>query len=144
MIATVFGLGKFPIASGTVASGATIVLVVFLGLFHPLIYVCLFMVIFPIGWYCAGQVEKAIGEKDSSIIVIDEVAGMLIACFLIPSGWVSIAAGFFLFRLFDIWKPFPARWFEERFSGGAGVMLDDVIAGLYANLVIQGVWRFWA
>ena len=78
------------------------------------------------------------------MIVIDEVAGMLIACFLIPSGWVFIAAAFFLFRLFDIWKPFPARWFEERFSGGAGIMLDDVIAGFYANLVIQGVWRLLA
>lgn len=81
--------------------------------------------------------EGFLGKKDPQVIVIDEVAGMLVTLAFLPVSWKLVAAGFFLFRLFDIWKPFPLRLIQDRLPGGWGVVGDDVVAGIYANIVLQ-------
>ena len=92
----------------------------------------------------ADRAEVAFGTKDDGRIVIDEVVGQLIALFPLlglSAGSAArqallLAAGFLVFRLFDIWKPGPVRWAERRFEGGVGVMLDDVVAGILAAVVM--------
>ena len=90
----------------------------------------------------AGEAEKVFKKKDSRLIVIDEMAGFLVTLFLIPWNAKSIAAGFFLFRLIDIVKPFPIRRLE-RLPGGWGVVTDDVLAGIYANAILRVIMRFF-
>jgi phosphatidylglycerophosphatase A len=77
------------------------------------------------------------GVNDPQVVVWDEFVGVWIALFAAPSGWMWAVAGFALFRLFDIWKPWPVRWADRKVHGGLGVMLDDVIAGAYALIVLQ-------
>ena len=86
------------------------------------------------------RAEQLLGREDDGRIVIDEVVGMLASLALLPARIDVAIVGFFLFRLFDIWKPPPAR-LAERLPGGLGVVMDDVVAGLYANLAGQPVWR---
>lgn len=142
--ATGLGIGRFPIASGTVGSAAGLVLVVVIQPFPSMVYVAITLLVLGLGWYCAGQVERSEDCKDSPVIVIDEIAGMMIAAAWIPAGWGPLLLGFFIFRVFDILKPFPAGWVERHIPGGGGVMLDDVVAGIYANLAVQGIGKvFW-
>jgi phosphatidylglycerophosphatase A len=100
-------------------------------------YTAVTLAIFALGVYTADRVERATGEKDSRRIVIDEIAGMLVVGFLLPSGAGYWLSGFVLFRALDVLKPFPARWIERNVVGGWGIMLDDIVAGLYANLILQ-------
>lgn len=95
--------------------------------------------LFPAGLWAARHFEKMVREKDSSMIVIDEVIGMFIA--LIPAllSPLSIASAFILFRLFDIWKPWPINWMDKKIHGALGVMIDDVMAGIYAALIMIGL-----
>ena len=116
-----------------------LILVLLLRPFSPILYISVLFFILGLGWYCAGRMEQASGKKDSPEIVIDEIAGMLVAAFMIPSGGLFLVASFFLFRLLDIIKPFPARWIERDIPGGGGIMLDDVMAGIYTNLILQGI-----
>ena len=102
-------------------------------------YTAVTLAVFAVGVYAADRVERDTGEKDSRRIVIDEIAGMLVVCFLLPSDAGYWVGGFVLFRALDILKPFPARWIERNAVGGWGIMLDDTVAGLYANLILQGV-----
>ena len=133
-------LGYLPIAPGT--AGALLGVVIARWLCIPLwtrapaIFPLIFALAFVLACYVAGAAESIWGEHDSSHIVLDEVLGMIAALFLLPSGWLWTVAAFALFRLFDILKPWPASSFD-RMSGGAGVMLDDLAAGIYANLVLQ-------
>jgi phosphatidylglycerophosphatase A len=139
LIATGFGSGYSPFASGT--AGSLVGLVIFWGIsgLSPLPYFLLLVILFLIGWYCAGVAEKNFKEKDSSRIVVDEIHGMLLTLWALPHHTTYIIAGFFLFRLFDVWKPFPARYLERKVPGGLGVMLDDTAAALYANGILHGV-----
>ncbi len=94
-----------------------------------------------LGVWAAGVAERHAGRTDPGLVVIDEVVGMLVTLAFVPVGAVGVLIGFLLFRLFDIVKPFPAG-LSERLPRGWGIMTDDVIAGLYANLVLQLlVWR---
>jgi phosphatidylglycerophosphatase A len=88
------------------------------------------------GVWSGGVAEHHFGRTDPGQVVIDEVAGMLVTLFLNPVGWPGAACGFLLFRVADILKPFPARRLE-RLPGGLGIMADDVMAGLYANLALR-------
>jgi phosphatidylglycerophosphatase A len=97
----------------------------------------LFALMFAGGCWLAGHAERLFGRHDSSRIVIDELLGMAAAMFLIPMRWPWIIAAFGLFRLFDILKPFPAGLIDRRMRGGKAVMLDDLVAGIYANLILQ-------
>lgn len=90
-----------------------------------------------VGTWASHHVEVLLGRKDPGLIVIDEVAGMMVSVALVPRSMAVIVCAFFLFRLFDIWKPFPARE-SQALRGGAGVMVDDLIAGAYALVLIMG------
>lgn len=87
------------------------------------------------GIWAASRVERVLGAKDPGVIVIDEVAGMMLSVLLLPRTLPVLISAFLLFRLFDIWKPFPARE-SQALGGGLGVMVDDLIAGLYALVIL--------
>ena len=132
--------GYAPIAPGTAGAALGLVLgyFVFAPLWQhsPLGFLMLFVAMLAAACALAGAAEKIFSEHDSSRIVLDEVLGMLATMFLNPLGWAWLATGFVLFRIFDIIKPWPASRLD-RLNGGAGVMLDDVAAGIYANLAVQ-------
>ena len=90
-----------------------------------------------VGLWASHRVEAALERKDPGLIVIDEVAGMMVAVLLVPRTPAVLLCAFLLFRLFDIWKPFPARE-AQALRGGVGVMVDDLIAGVYALVLLMG------
>jgi phosphatidylglycerophosphatase A len=95
---------------------------------------------FIIGSVASGAAERVIGAHDSGHIIIDEFVGMLVSVFFLPQGLAWVLSAFFLFRVLDILKPFPIRQVESSLKGGIGVMTDDILAGIGANLVLQ-VWK---
>jgi phosphatidylglycerophosphatase A len=134
MIATLGGVGFTPLAPGTAATAVTALI---LGLvpFSPGALVITFVAVTAIGIWAAGRAERVLGGKDPGVIVIDEVAGMILAVLLLPRTVPVLAAGFVVFRIFDIVKPFPADA-SQRLPAGLGVMTDDLVAGLYALAVL--------
>lgn len=128
-----------PIAPGTWGTLATAIVVYLLRLPMPLHLLLLAVVTF-VGIYASEYVESFLKQKDPGCIVIDEAAGYLVATAFVPPTIGYAIAAFFLFRLFDITKPPPANEMQE-IKGGIGVMADDLVAGLYANIVIQ-IWRW--
>jgi phosphatidylglycerophosphatase A len=103
--------------------------------------IALFALLFAGGCWIAGRAERILVQHDSSRIVIDEILGMVAATFLLPARWPWMLAAFGLFRLFDILKPYPASRIDRQVRGGIGVMLDDLAAAIYANLILQVAWR---
>ena len=93
------------------------------------------LAVIAVGLWASGRVEALVARKDPGVIVIDEVAGMMVSVLFLPRTWPVLLAAFFLFRLFDVWKPFPARQ-SQVIPGGVGVMIDDLIAGAYALGVV--------
>lgn len=132
--------GYAPVASGTVG---TLAAIPFFWLFAHIPGVVLPVICcaaaIALACWLAGEAEKTLGEHDSGIIVIDEVVGYLTATLLLPPSWTVTIFAFFLFRLFDIVKPPPAAYFDSEVKGGAGVVLDDVVAGIYANLATRAL-----
>jgi phosphatidylglycerophosphatase A len=136
-LATVAYCGYFPIAPGTVGSAAG--LIVYLLVWwtrSPIVEVALMAVTFAVGTWAATLAERFFGDTDPGPVVIDEVLGMLVTLAFIPAGWSAALAGFVLFRVFDVIKPFPADRFE-KLHGGLGIMADDAMAGVYANLALR-------
>ena len=129
--------GYFPFAPGTIGTITAIPLVLLLSFFTPFTYAIATVAIFFCGVWSSGIAEVFFQKKDASQIVIDEIVGFLIAMFMVPRGAKYIILGFFLFRFFDIVKPYPASFMNEQVKGGWGVVLDDVFAGIYANISIQ-------
>ena len=143
LLATGCYAGYIPIAPGTCG---TLIAIPFCYLLSELRVLegMLFIVAFTgSAVWISGEAEKVFNKKDAGLIVIDEMAGMLVALFLIPWSAKSVVAGFFLFRLFDIAKPFPIRRLEEKLPGGWGVVGDDILAGIYANVVLRFVVRLF-
>ena len=136
MLASVFGAGYAPVASGTVGSFVTVVAIWLLPL-TPLRIAIALVVVILVGIWAGSRVERVLGKKDPGVIVIDEVAGMLLSVILLPRTIPVLITAFLLFRLFDIWKPFPARE-SQALTGGVGVMVDDLIAGFYTLILIMG------
>lgn len=135
LVSTFFYVGEFPFAPGTAGSFAGLLL--FLAVFnHPWVGGVFFAVICFLGFLTGGEAEKIFGKKDPSQVVIDEVAGIFIVFFMIPLDWVVIVIGFILYRVLDIVKPFPARRLE-KLPGGYGIMLDDILCGIYANIILR-------
>jgi len=134
---TVLGVGYAPIAPGTFGSAAGLIVWAMLPASAPL-QLCVILFVFGLGVWCATAVAQHFRAADPGPVVIDEVLGMLITLWLNPVGWAGALAGFFLFRLLDIVKPFPARQLE-RLHGGLGVMADDAMAAIYANLVLRAL-----
>lgn len=135
--------GYSPIAPGTVGSLVGILLYVPLSALLPVYYTIFLLFTLLLSIKISGEAERFFGKKDCQVIVIDEVVGIFFTMFLFPPTLSNLAAGFFLFRVFDILKPFPARWIDKRISGGKGVVLDDVVAGLYANMALHLLNVFW-
>ena len=132
--------GYAPFASGTVGTLAAIPFFwLFARIQNPTVAVAGCTVAIALACWVAGNAEKSLGEHDSGIIVIDEVVGYLAATLLLPPTWTVTIVAFFAFRAFDVWKPFPAAYFDSQVEGGMGVVLDDVVAGLYANLFTRVV-----
>ncbi|MGO8733701.1 MAG: phosphatidylglycerophosphatase A [Terriglobia bacterium] len=147
-IATGLGSGYFPVAPGTAGSALGLALVIAfrqtsldaLGLAVTLA-VCAAL-LFVVGVWSAGKAEKVFGRVDPGQVVIDEVVGQIITFVATPRvSWIGLIAGFILFRAFDIVKPFPARR-AERLPGGWGIMVDDVVAGLYSLMVLVVLGHF--
>ncbi len=138
-----FGVGLSPIAPGTFG---TLVAIPLYWLMQPLAlpwYLLLVVVISLVGIWLCGASAKQLGLHDPAGVVWDEIAGFLITMIAAPSGWKWILIGFILFRLFDIWKPWPIRWADQKVAGGLGIMLDDIIAGIYALIGLQTIAYFW-
>ena len=136
-VATVAYCGYFPFAPGTVGSAAG--LVVYLLVWwsqSPSVEVGLIVGLFGAGVWAGTTAERFFGGIDPGPVVIDEVVGMLITLAFIPVGWSAALAGFVLFRIFDVLKPFPAGRLESL-HGGLGVMADDAMAAIYANLSLR-------
>ena len=125
--------GYFPFASGTAGTLVAIPLYLLFSRLDPPLYLAAFLLLLPLSFWCSGRCEKIFGAKDSGLIVIDEIAGFIVTMFMIPFGMKYIVAGFLLFRFFDITKIYPANAME-KLGGGPGVVMDDVVAGIYSNL----------
>lgn len=136
MLASVAGAGYSPVASGTVGSLVTAVAIWLLP-FTPFRIAVTLAVVVLVGIWAGSRVERVLGRKDPGVIVIDEVAGMLLSMIGLPRSIPVLLTAFLLFRLFDVWKPFPARE-SQALTGGVGVMIDDLIAGLYTLILIMG------
>ena len=134
-IATVLGVGYALLAPGTFGSAAGL-LVWWLLPASISTQAIAIVAIFVLGSWSGSVAERHFGRTDPGQVVIDEVMGMLITLFLNPVGWMGALAGFFLFRLFDVIKPYPSDRLE-RLHGGVGVMADDGMAAVYANLVLR-------
>lgn len=140
--ATWFGSGFAPVASGTFGTAAAIPFYLLLSRLSLPLYVVVTALFTVVACPISGAAEEIFNEKDSGKIVIDEVAGYLVTMAGVACNWKTVLAGFFLFRLFDIVKPAPARWFDRKMKNGAGVVLDDIAAGIYACIVLHLVERF--
>ena len=145
LLASAFYLGCIPGAPGTYASVVTTC--AYYGVFRissrilPELHLSAVGLISILGVLVSAVVSRHSGQEDPSSVVIDEVAGQLLTFWLIPMGLTNLALGTCLFRVFDIWKPYPIRRME-RLPDGVGIMADDLMAGLYANLCLQGI-RFF-
>jgi phosphatidylglycerophosphatase A len=137
LLACGFGSGLAPKAPGTFGTLAAIPPWLLLQLLSPLWYWFAVAFAFGLGVYICGRTARDIGVQDHGGIVWDEFVGLWIALALAPPHWLTIAAGFALFRLLDIWKPWPIRWCDRHVHGGLGVMLDDAVAGFGALLLMQ-------
>jgi phosphatidylglycerophosphatase A len=136
-LATCFGVGYAPFAPGTFGSLVGVALWAVLPQ-SPAAQAVAILVALAAGAWSAGCAEKHFQANDPSPVVVDEVMGMLVALFMLPIQWPGAVAGFLLFRFFDVIKPFPANRLE-RLHGGIGIMADDLMSGIYANLLLRAI-----
>ena len=132
-----FGTGLAPVAPGTFGTLPALVLFWFMAPLGAGTYAGIVIVMFVAGIFICGQTARDVGATDPGFIVYDEIVGFLVAMYLMPADWRWMAAGFVIYRAFDIWKPWPIHAAEERLGLGSGIMADDVIAGLYTLAVLQ-------
>jgi phosphatidylglycerophosphatase A len=155
VVATVFGIGYFDIAPGTIMSAIAVPLAILIGIHGGggMGILASSIIVLVIGILACAEHVRETGRQDPPECVIDELAGQWLACSfcmltlggLLPTTGISIlmfGLAFLLFRLFDIWKPWPVGWADQNLSGGLGVMTDDMIAGLMAGVIIL-VARFF-
>jgi phosphatidylglycerophosphatase A len=135
-LATAGGVGYAPFAPGTFGSVVGIAVWAILRSSPPAVHAAVIGILFALGWWSGNVAEQYFGRSDPSQVVLDEVVGVLITLFLIPVGWPGALLGFLLFRLSDIVKPFPANRLEQL-HGGLGIMADDAMAAIYANLALR-------
>ena len=139
-IATGFYVGKIPKAPGTWGSIAAFLPWLFIKDLSLASYLGVIFGTFVVGFFTAGSAEKILDQADAGPIVIDEIVGIFITLIMAPPHPAAWLLGFILFRIFDITKPFPVSWFDRNIHGGLGIMLDDVIAGIYAFASLQVLW----
>lgn len=137
LLATGFAAGRIPLAPGTF--GTLLGIPIGCGLaevgFTAAVLIIGALALGAV--WIAGEAERLLGQKDAACIVIDEIVGILVALAGMPATPLHLAAGFTAFRVFDIMKPFPARFFDARAPGGWGIVLDDVVAGVYSNILLR-------
>jgi phosphatidylglycerophosphatase A len=136
LLATGLGSGYSPIAPGTAGSAVGLLFFWPLQWLPAMVQVAAIVVLFFGGVAASARVARGVGLEDPGIVVVDEVVGMWISLVFLPFTPVNALAGFLLFRIMDVWKPYPARQFESL-PGGWGIMTDDVMAGIYANLLLR-------
>jgi phosphatidylglycerophosphatase A len=139
LLAFGFGAGLSPKAPGTMGTVVAVLIYLVLPSMPPIIYAGLVLLSFVFGiWICAKTAED-LGVHDHGGIVWDEFVGYWITMFMAPSGLFWVLLGFVLFRLLDIFKPWPIKWADKELAGGLGIMLDDVLAGIMGALCIQAL-----
>ncbi len=133
-----FGTGLAPKAPGTFGTVAAIPIYWLMQDLSLIAYLVLTSIAFVVGiWICQKSADW-LGKDDPSAVVWDEIVGYLVTMIAAPAGWIWMLIGFVLFRIFDIIKPWPISWFDKNLHGGLGIMIDDVVAGLFAFILIQG------
>jgi phosphatidylglycerophosphatase A len=143
LLATGFGVGYSPVAPGTLGTLVAIPIYYFLSEIPSPLYEVTLIGFFFLSVWISENAEIFFRKKDDQRIVIDEIIGFLITMLWIPKTTRFIIIGFILFRFFDILKPFPIRRLERRLKGGYGVVLDDVAAGVYANIILHLIGRIY-
>ena len=139
-LATGLYSGKIPFAPGTWGSAFALIPWYFCRGLSLANYLIVLAVLFVVGFLTAGSAEKILDRPDPGSIVIDEVMGMFVTLTLAPNHPVAWLLGFILFRIFDVLKPFPVSWLDTHLHGGIGIMMDDVMAGIYALACLQLLW----
>lgn len=135
--ATGFFSGKIPFAPGTFGTLAAVPFALVFLIIPPLFYGIYMVGLILSAVYIADQAEKILGKKDPGCIVVDEIAGYVVTLSMVPVHISTLVAGFFIFRFFDIVKLGPVKYFENNFAGGAGVVLDDIMAGVFSAAVLR-------
>lgn len=138
------GSGLSPWAPGTMGTLVAIPIYFFLSGLALIPYLIVVSVMFLAGIWLCGQSSQWLGVHDHSGIVWDEIVGYLVTMIAVPTEFLWIAVGFVLFRIFDIWKPWPIRWLDGHVQGGFGIMVDDLIAGIFAAIVLHLLMRFFS
>jgi len=131
-----FGSGLAPRAPGTAGTVAAVPLYLLFAQFPSPLYLALLVVVAVAGVWICQRASEHLGDHDHPGIVWDEFAGFLLTMIPAPLSWVWVLTGFVLFRLFDIWKPWPISWADRNVKGGLGIMLDDLMAGIFAGLAL--------
>lgn len=134
-----FGSGLIKIMPGTMGTIAAIPLYLMLIQTSQWLYVLITLLSMGLGITICGQAARKLDSEDYGGIVWDEIAGFLITMCWIPFSWQNLLAGFVWFRIFDIFKPWPIKWLDKQVEGGFGIMLDDVVAGIFAAMVLR-IW----
>jgi phosphatidylglycerophosphatase A len=137
LVALGFGSGLAPKAPGTFGTLAAIPLYLLLSLLSLNAYLIALLIITIIGVYVCAYTSRSLGVHDHPGIVIDEFVGLLITMIAIPVSWQWLLTGFILFRFFDIIKPWPISWLDKYVHGGLGIMLDDIVAGLFSLAIMH-------
>lgn len=141
-----FGSGLLPKMPGTWGTVAAIPLYLLIAHYSLWIYVSITFLLIIFAVYASHITARDLGIHDYPGIVIDEIVGFLLTMVAIPVDWLWITMGFILFRVFDIWKPWPIRWVDRHLKGGLGIVVDDLLAAIYAWLILQFflyVWTFY-
>lgn len=126
-----------PFAPGTFGSLVGIAVFWLMASLAAIPYALIVSALFVVGVFICGTTAQDMGAVDPGSIVYDEIVGFLVAMFMMPLGWRWIAAGFVIYRVFDIWKPAPIHLVEQNLGLGLGIMTDDIIAGIYTLIILQ-------
>ncbi len=142
-LATGCFIGNISFAPGTFGSILGIPLCFLLSKINLLVAVLLTVMFVLFAILIAQEAEKILKTKDPGCIVIDETAGLMVTLIGLPFNIISVGSGFLIFRFLDVWKPYPIRFVENKLSGGAGIVMDDVAAGICGNLLLRAMFFFY-
>lgn len=142
LLALGLGSGASPWAPGTIGTLAALPFAWLLGQLPLLPYLAITALCFVLGIHLCDRTARDLGVHDHPSIVWDEFVGLFVTLIAVPPSWLNLLLGFVLFRIFDIFKPWPIGWLDRQVSGGLGIMLDDLVAGIYAWLLLQLLLRY--
>ena len=137
MLATGFFVGYIPFAPGTFGTIVGLLLCFLLSKTKLSVAILFILIFIFFAIWISNRAEKILKQNDPGCIVIDEIAGIMVALLGLPFNTITVAAGFLTFRFFDILKPFPIRYIERKFAGGTGIVMDDLAAGVYSNIILR-------